>query len=43
MDVLEIVYNSLLSDETIAAAAAAGKVKYYEFPENTPIRGGRYL
>jgi hypothetical protein len=42
MDVLPIVYNALISDEIISAEAA-GRIKYYELPENLPIAEGVYI
>lgn len=36
MDVLSIIYNALMADEYIASQAA-GKIKYYDFPEVTEI------
>ena len=42
MDALKIVYNAFISDEIISADAA-GRIKYYELPENMAITEGVYI
>lgn len=42
MDVLKIVYDALISDEIISADAA-GRIKFYELPENMTITEGAYI
>ena len=42
MDILKMIYDELIQDQEITDHAA-GKIKYYEFPESLEISDGVYI
>ena len=42
MDILTIIYDELIADQEIASQAA-GKIKFYEFPDSMTMDVGPYI
>lgn len=42
MDILTIIYDELIADQEIASQAA-GKIKFYEFPDSMSMDNGPYI
>ena len=42
MDILTIIYDELIADQEIASQAA-GKIKFYDFPDSMSMDNGPYI